>query len=148
MSHVIVVISDMIHTLNDTSSKVFALGTGPFHVRLESLTGNVRKTISCTSLTSTNLRHVSLLSPDVSRVGVYSYKDPKLGKKLIISASVKRETRWIRFILFIIRGKTRGTEEEIEVFHTLGGSGEGRVQGRGKWRGCRCYSGVKHTLIL
>ena len=27
--------------------------------------------------------------------------------------------------------------EEIEVSHTLGGVGEGRVQGRGKWRGCR-----------
>ena len=26
--------------------------------------------------------------------------------------------------------------EEIEVSHTLGGTGEGRVQGRGKWRGC------------
>ena len=26
--------------------------------------------------------------------------------------------------------------EEIEVSHTLGGVGEGRVQGRGKWRGC------------
>jgi hypothetical protein len=25
--------------------------------------------------------------------------------------------------------------EEIEVCHTLGGSGEGRVQARGKWRG-------------
>ncbi len=114
MSHVIVVISDMIHTLNDTSSKVFALGTGPFHVRLESLTGNARETISCTSLTSTNLRHVSLLSPDVSRVGVYSCKNPKLGKKLIISASVKRETRWIRVILFIIRGSARYREYKEE----------------------------------
>ena len=27
--------------------------------------------------------------------------------------------------------------EETEVSHTLGGAGEGRVQGRGKWRGCR-----------
>ena len=26
--------------------------------------------------------------------------------------------------------------EEIDVSHTLGGVGEGRVQGRGKWRGC------------
>jgi hypothetical protein len=26
--------------------------------------------------------------------------------------------------------------EEIESFYTLGGVGEGRVQGRGKWRGC------------
>ena len=25
--------------------------------------------------------------------------------------------------------------EEIEAPHTLGGAGEGRVQGRGKWRG-------------
>jgi hypothetical protein len=38
--------------------------------------------------------------------------------------------------------------EEIEVSHTLGGSGEGRVQGRGKWTGCRCYSGVRHAQIL
>jgi hypothetical protein len=33
--------------------------------------------------------------------------------------------------------------EEIEASHTLGGAGEGRVQGRGKWRGYRCYSAVK-----
>ena len=26
--------------------------------------------------------------------------------------------------------------EEIESSHTLGGAGEGGVQGRGKWRGC------------
>ena len=26
--------------------------------------------------------------------------------------------------------------EEIDVSLTLGGVGEGRVQGRGKWRGC------------
>ena len=30
--------------------------------------------------------------------------------------------------------------EEIESFYTLGGVGEGRVQGRGKWRGCRFFS--------
>jgi hypothetical protein len=30
--------------------------------------------------------------------------------------------------------------EEIEVSHTLGGVGEGRVQGRGKWRGYTYYS--------
>ena len=35
--------------------------------------------------------------------------------------------------------------EEIEVTHTLGGAGEGGVQGRGKWRGCTCYSTVKYT---
>ena len=29
--------------------------------------------------------------------------------------------------------------EEIEASHILGGAGEGRVQGRGKWRGCTCY---------
>jgi hypothetical protein len=34
--------------------------------------------------------------------------------------------------------------EEIEASLTLGGAGEGRVQGRG----CRCYSGVRHTQIL
>jgi hypothetical protein len=27
--------------------------------------------------------------------------------------------------------------DEIEASHTLGGVGEGRFQGRGKWRGCR-----------
>ena len=32
--------------------------------------------------------------------------------------------------------------EEIESSLTQRGSGEGRVQGRGKWRGCRYYSGV------
>ena len=35
--------------------------------------------------------------------------------------------------------------EEIEASRTLGGAGEGRVQERGKWRGCRCYSVVRHT---
>jgi hypothetical protein len=34
--------------------------------------------------------------------------------------------------------------DECEVSFTLGGAGEGRVQGRGKWRGCRCYSAVTH----
>jgi hypothetical protein len=40
--------------------------------------------------------------------------------------------------------------EEIETTHTIGigGTGEGRVQGRGKWRGCRCDSGVRHTQVL
>ncbi len=37
--------------------------------------------------------------------------------------------------------------KEIEVSHTLGGSGEGRVKGRGNWRECR-YSGVKHVCCL
>ena len=32
--------------------------------------------------------------------------------------------------------------DQIEVSHTLGGSGEGRVQGRGKWRWCRFFSVV------
>jgi hypothetical protein len=36
--------------------------------------------------------------------------------------------------------------EEIEDSHTLGGSGEGGVQGRGKWRGCTCYSVVRYTI--
>jgi hypothetical protein len=32
--------------------------------------------------------------------------------------------------------KDKGLQlEEIEAYHTLGGSGEGRVQGRGKWSG-------------
>jgi hypothetical protein len=40
--------------------------------------------------------------------------------------------------------------EEIETSHTIGisGTGEGRVQGRGKWRGCRYASGVRHTQVL
>jgi hypothetical protein len=29
--------------------------------------------------------------------------------------------------------------DEIEASHTLCGAGEGRVQGRGMWRGCRCW---------
>jgi hypothetical protein len=33
--------------------------------------------------------------------------------------------------------------EEIEATHTLGGPEEGRVQERGKWRGCTCYSAVR-----
>ena len=36
--------------------------------------------------------------------------------------------------------------EETEASHTLGGRGEGRVQVRGKWRGCRCYSAVRYTI--
>ena len=32
--------------------------------------------------------------------------------------------------------KTELKSEEIEVSLTLGGGGEGRVQGRRKWRGC------------
>ena len=35
--------------------------------------------------------------------------------------------------------------EEIEVSHTLGGTGKGGVQGRGKWRGCTYYSAVRYT---
>ena len=30
--------------------------------------------------------------------------------------------------------------DEMKVSRTLGGAVECRVQGRGKWRGCRCYS--------
>jgi hypothetical protein len=35
--------------------------------------------------------------------------------------------------------------EEIEVSHTLGGSGEGLVQGRGKWRG---FTKLSQTMLL
>ncbi len=35
--------------------------------------------------------------------------------------------------------------EEIEVSHTLGGSGEGLVQGRGKWRG---FTKLPQTMLL
>ena len=35
--------------------------------------------------------------------------------------------------------------EEIETPLTLGESGEGRVQGRGKWSMCRFNSAVRHT---
>jgi hypothetical protein len=31
--------------------------------------------------------------------------------------------------------------EKIAVSHKVGGSGEDRVQGRGKWTGCRYYLG-------
>jgi hypothetical protein len=34
---------------------------------------------------------------------------------------------------------------EIETPLILGESGEGRVQGRGKWSTCRFYSSVRHT---
>ena len=37
--------------------------------------------------------------------------------------------------------------EEIEASHTLGGSGEGGVQGIGKWRGYTCYSTVRYTKV-
>ena len=37
--------------------------------------------------------------------------------------------------------------EEIEVSHTLGGSGEGRVQGRGKGRGCTFYSDTEQYTM-
>ena len=36
--------------------------------------------------------------------------------------------------------------EETESSHTLGGAGEGRVQVRGKLRGCRYYSVVRYTI--
>ncbi len=38
--------------------------------------------------------------------------------------------------------------EEIEVSHTLGGVGEGRVQGRGKWRGGHDLDGVIKLLFI
>ena len=39
--------------------------------------------------------------------------------------------------------------EEIESSHTLGGSGEGRVQGRWKWRGYTTYSDVDiYTIVI
>jgi hypothetical protein len=46
-------------------------------------------------------------------------------------------------------GVVKGSEsnlKEVESSITLGGTGTGRVQGRGKWRECRCYVGhsVKH----
>ena len=37
--------------------------------------------------------------------------------------------------------------EEIETSHTLGGTGEDRVQERGKWRGYTCYSTVEQDTI-
>ena len=37
--------------------------------------------------------------------------------------------------------------EEIEASHTLGGAGEDRVQGRGKWRECTCYSTTEQDTI-
>ena len=37
--------------------------------------------------------------------------------------------------------------EETEASRTLGGAGEGRVQVREKWRGCRCYSVVRYTIF-
>ena len=37
--------------------------------------------------------------------------------------------------------------EETEASHTVGGSGEGRDQVRGKWRGCKCYSAVRYTIF-
>ena len=37
--------------------------------------------------------------------------------------------------------------EEIEATHTLGGAGEGRVQGRGKWTGCTCDSAAETYTI-
>ena len=36
--------------------------------------------------------------------------------------------------------------EETGASHTLGGAGEGRVEVRGKWRGCRSYSVVRYTI--
>ena len=36
---------------------------------------------------------------------------------------------------------------ESHTLYTLGGAGEGRVQGRGKWRGCMMYSGAEQYTI-
>ena len=38
--------------------------------------------------------------------------------------------------------------EEIEASQTLGGAWEDRVQGRGKWRGCTCYSAAEQYTIV
>ena len=37
--------------------------------------------------------------------------------------------------------------EDNESSHTLGGTGEGRVQERGKWRGYTCYSTVEQDTV-
>jgi len=38
--------------------------------------------------------------------------------------------------------------EETEASNTIGGAGQGHVQVRGKWRGCKCYySAVRYTLF-
>ena len=66
VSHVIVVI----HPLNDTSNKVFSLGTGPLiNVRLESLNGNARETISYFNESKTLVTdsHYSALSTPVHK---------------------------------------------------------------------------------
>ena len=53
----------------------------------------------------------------------------------------------------IMKDKTLNLEE-TEVSNTLGGTGEGRVEVRGKWRGCRYYftfgkgTGVSLLLII
>ena len=39
-------------------------------------------------------------------------------------------------------------DKELKLKDIDGGTGEGRVQGRGKWRGCRSYSGVRNTLSV
>ncbi len=39
------------------------------------------------------------------------------------------------------------TLEEIEDSDTLGGTGEGHVQGRGKWRECTWYSAEEQYTI-
>ena len=35
--------------------------------------------------------------------------------------------------------------DEIETSLSLGGTGEGGVKWRGKWRGCTCYSSVRYS---
>ncbi len=37
--------------------------------------------------------------------------------------------------------------EETETPHTLGGAGEGHVQGRAKGIGCICYSPVRYPIV-
>ena len=47
----------------------------------------------------------------------------------------------------VMKDKGLKAFEDIETSHTISGVGEGRVKGRGKWRGCRCYSVVRQTHL-
>jgi len=42
--------------------------------------------------------------------------------------------------------KDKEVKHEIEASHTLSGVKEGHVQGRGKWRGCTCYSAIRYAI--
>ena len=71
-------------------------------------------------------------------ISVYYYRF--LFSMIITVKAMSKGDEGIRFRCYARLEDKEVKLEEIETSHTLGGSGKGRVQGRGKLRGCTCYS--------